>query len=414
MSDLATWVETHIETLVTAATAKMAPSVQIEEVSDAIRSQIVEVEGSVHDFFEAFARSVRMQDLMPLNIILIDWIEARTIHEGGETLLPALSTLKMVLWDHVIRQTEPAAAIDLLRASDKVFTQAMHKLASLEADAQEEYMRASLEDATANLARLDQRKSDFIEVAAHELKTPLTLIEGYQNMLEAMFPMEQYPNAAQLLAGIARGADRLDEIIQDMIDVSKIDMDLLDLHLQPVWIKRLIETLQYDLREKLDERSVVLVVEWNKITDEPTYADPMRLGQVLNKIVSNAIKYTPDGGTITISGSGDELPGFLDLTVTDTGIGIAPENLIHIFEKFSSLTEVATHSSGKVKFKGAGPGLGLAIAKGIMEAHAGTIWAESDGYDEVKCPGSTFHIMIPLRSAGPAGQAPSLLETPQQ
>jgi len=89
------------------------------------------------------------------------------------------------------------------------------------------------------------------------------------------------------------------------------------------------------------------------------------------------------------------LPGFIEITVTDTGIGISPENQAIIFEKFGQLGRVDLHSSGKIKFKGGGPGLGLPITRGIIEAHGGSIWAESQGYDEKKCPGSTFHILLP-------------------
>jgi signal transduction histidine kinase len=83
--------------------------------------------------------------------------------------------------------------------------------------------------------------------------------------------------------------------------------------------------------------------------------------------------------------------------VQDTGIGMSASHINHIFDAFSSVGDVSLHSSGKVKFKGSGPGLGLPIARGIIEAHGGSIWAQSPGYNEQTCPGSTFHIMIPLR-----------------
>ena len=92
------------------------------------------------------------------------------------------------------------------------------------------------------------------------------------------------------------------------------------------------------------------------------------------------------------------LPGFFEILISDTGIGIDPEYLSLIFEKFVRLGASALHSSGKTKYKGGGPGLGLHIARGIIESHGGTIWVESPGYDEVKCPGSTFHILIPART----------------
>ena len=116
----------------------------------------------------------------------------------------------------------------------------------------------------------------------------------------------------------------------------------------------------------------------------------------MKNVVSNAIKFTPDKGRITIDGR--SLPGFIEITIADTGIGVSTENQIRIFEKFGQTGRVNLHSSGKTKFKGGGPGLGLPITRGIIEAHGGTIWVESPGYDEEKCPGSTFHILLPLRT----------------
>ena len=113
-------------------------------------------------------------------------------------------------------------------------------------------------------------------------------------------------------------------------------------------------------------------------------------------VITNAIKYTPDGGTITIDGR--LLPGFVEIIVADTGIGISPEHQATIFEKFGQLGSTDLHSSGKTKFKGGGPGLGLPITRGIIEAHGGTIWVESEGYDEVQLKGATFHILLPTRT----------------
>jgi signal transduction histidine kinase len=121
--------------------------------------------------------------------------------------------------------------------------------------------------------------------------------------------------------------------------------------------------------------------------------------QALQKVMMNAVKYTPDGRSIQIQGR--SLPGFTDIMIMDDGVGIDPHNLPHIFDSFSAIGDASLHSSGKTKFKGGGPGLGLPIAKGIIDAHGGTIWAESDGYDENECPGSIFHIMVPMGNAVP-------------
>jgi signal transduction histidine kinase len=118
----------------------------------------------------------------------------------------------------------------------------------------------------------------------------------------------------------------------------------------------------------------------------------------------NAIKYTPDGRSITLTGrswaSNPPQPDWptsgVEIIVSDTGIGIPAEALDLIFTKFYQTGWVANHSSGKTKFKAGGPGLGLALVRGIVEAHHGRIWATSPGYDEQTLPGSQFHVVLPV------------------
>jgi signal transduction histidine kinase len=138
-----------------------------------------------------------------------------------------------------------------------------------------------------------------------------------------------------------------------------------------------------------------------------TFGDPERLLQALRNVLSNAVKYTPDGGCITVDGR--KLPGFIEVIVRDTGIGIDPEDQSIIFDKFTRLGNIAHHSSGKTKFKGGGPGLGLHIARGIIESHGGAIWVESPGYDEKNLPGSVFHVLIPHRLSPPDDKMSRLL-----
>jgi signal transduction histidine kinase len=131
-------------------------------------------------------------------------------------------------------------------------------------------------------------------------------------------------------------------------------------------------------------------------------ADPDAMQKVFYHLIVNAIKYTPDGGKITITGRcitggwEDPFPG-IEIIVSDTGIGIDPQLHELIFTKFYQTGELALHSTGKTVFKGAGPGLGLTVARGIVEAHRGKIWVESPGHDEKTFPGSQFHIVLPLR-----------------
>jgi signal transduction histidine kinase len=202
-----------------------------------------------------------------------------------------------------------------------------------------------------------------------------------------------------LLKGVDNGTRRLQEIVDDMVDVSLIDTNMLSLNYQPVWINRLLNVLGDEFRPIAEERGLALEIVDYEGSDKMTFGDDERLFQALRNVISNSVKYTPDGGRVVIDGR--LLPGFIEVTVADTGIGIDPEDHMRIFEKFGRLGSVLLHSSGKTKFKGGGPGLGLPITKGIIEAHGGAIWVESDGYDEERCPGSIFHILLPLRDSPP-------------
>jgi signal transduction histidine kinase len=269
------------------------------------------------------------------------------------------------------------------------------------------HISRELEKANETLARLDRSKSDFIAIAAHELKTPLTLIEGYAAMLQEHLPKgDEFTQFKILLKGVDNGTRRLREIVDDMIDVSLIDNNLLSLHFQPVWINRLFEGLQKEFMDVAEDRRQILDIRLFTGCDEMTFGDAERLYQALRNVLSNAIKYTPDEGTIVVDGR--TLPGFIEITVSDSGIGIDADDHARIFEKFGRLGNVSLHSSGKTKFKGGGPGLGLPITKGIIEGHGGAIWVESEGYDEGICPGSIFHILVPIRKAPPDAKTAKL------
>ncbi len=259
------------------------------------------------------------------------------------------------------------------------------------------------------LERNESSKSDFISVAAHELRTPLTLIEGYTSMLREAMPLEETKRlqVALCLKGIGTGTKRLRGIVDNMIDVSMIDNNMLSLNFQPIWLNRILESVEREFHDAIQERHLLLTIEPFQGSKEMLFGDGERLFQAFRNILENAIKYTPDFGSITMDGR--LLPGFVEVIVSDTGIGIDPDQQDRIFEKFGRLGEVALHSSGKTKFKGGGPGLGLPITKGIIEAHGGAIWVESEGHDEAKCPGSKFHIMLPLRKSAPGRQVTQLV-----
>ncbi|HMB23339.1 MAG TPA: ATP-binding protein, partial [Anaerolineales bacterium] len=187
------------------------------------------------------------------------------------------------------------------------------------------------------------------------------------------------------------------------------DNQLLQLNFQPAQIALMIERLCLEVEQTTHKRNLTVDIRDFEGNRQWIYLDAARLMQAMRNILNNAIKYTPDGGTITIDGR--SLPGFVEVTIKDTGIGISAEDQTVIFEKFGQLGNVGLHSSGKTKFKGGGPGLGLPIARGILEAHGGTIWVESQGHDEKTNPGSTFHILIPARTESTDPRMTKLFDT---
>ncbi|MFN8454378.1 MAG: GAF domain-containing protein [Anaerolineae bacterium] len=276
----------------------------------------------------------------------------------------------------------------------------------------------AVQEAYEQLERLDRTKSDFIQIAAHELRTPLTVLRGYSKMLLNDVAIKESAYRAELVSGIHSGAVRLHEIVNSMLDITKIDQRLLELYPEPLAIDAVIQLVVQNLAEPLAERRQTLTMA--DMSDLPLLmADPEAMQKVFYHLIINAIKYTPDGGRITIAGRQvDSLPNNpfpgLEIIISDTGIGIDPHYHELIFTKFYQTGQLALHSSGKTAFKGAGPGLGLAIAKGIVEAHKGKIWVESAGYDEKSLPGSHFHILLPLRQeTKPANwqESPKVLES---
>jgi signal transduction histidine kinase len=254
-----------------------------------------------------------------------------------------------------------------------------------------------LNHAYKTLEKMDQNKSDFIRVVAHELRTPLTVIKGYSQMLKNLASSD---TTNPFLHGIVDGTERMHGIVNSMLDVAMIDNQALNMVKRPMSIGDEYEPIYRSFAAALEERQITLTTEG--IYDLPEIkADGGLIQKVLRNVIGNAIKYTPDGGKIHIAGQvirvEDETP-IVEITVEDTGIGIDPEHQELIFEKFYQMGEVAVHSSGRTRFKGGGPGLGLAIARGIIEAHGGRIWVESAGHDEETCPGSKFYIWLPMHS----------------
>jgi signal transduction histidine kinase len=255
----------------------------------------------------------------------------------------------------------------------------------------------SLDKANRDLERLDQTKSDFISIASHELRTPLTTMIGYTEMLVEDSSLPE--NALIMLKGISKGTKRLHEIMDSMFDIAQIDSRSLQIHLTPVDTSLLIKEVGSSLEKSFKERKQTLTFD---IPPLPLIkADPNLLKKLFLHLLTNAIKFTPNNGKVAVTAKtvlhNTDLPdGAVQITISDTGVGVDPDSREIIFSKFYQPGELTKHSTSKTRFKGGGSGLGLALSKGIVEAHGGHIWVESNGYDEAKFPGSQFHVMLPL------------------
>ena len=346
-------------------------------------------------FFDAILFYLTKKNTTEAEKIIQLWASSLTqtdLEESQGSLTIFLNELLVSTSNTIFDNLKTEDAAFLIKRVIPLFAFCYEKAAQLEIKSSADFLSNHFNKIQNETEQLEKSKSNFITVAAHELKTPLTIIEGYTSILKEDTHSQHTIN---LISGIEKGVVRLKSIITDLIDVSLIDNSLLQLNIQPVWLYRIFKTLEAELQGSYTKRNILLSIEQFPGINEPIMADPERLMQVFRNILINAVKYTPDQGKVIVSGR--KLPGFIETTVTDTGIGVSAENQSLIFKKFTQLGNISLHSSSKFKFKGGGPGLGLHIAKGIVEALGGAIWVESPGYDESNYPGSTFHIILPVK-----------------
>ncbi len=266
------------------------------------------------------------------------------------------------------------------------------------------HLNTDLTEQNERLEIMDRVKSDFITIASHELRTPLTQVKGYSDILAAMndenaLTREQ---TREIIGHINRATLQLESLITAMLDASQLDVDGMQLTFVKTRVDTILRLAGEPLAQAIRERRIQMVVEG--VNDlPPIHADFKRLVQAFTNLLGNAVKYTPDNGRIHVTAAlipSVDTEEYLEIVISDSGIGIDPKYHDLIFEKFFRVGDPQLHSTGSTKFKGAGPGLGLPIAKGVVEAHGGRIWVESEGEDEARLPGSRFHIILPVKPPG--------------
>ena len=262
---------------------------------------------------------------------------------------------------------------------------------------------SELETANDRLRELDRMKSDFIALVSHELRTPLTLVNGYTALLADKGRQAEAEGNLELgmaISGLNTGINRLAGVINEIIHVARIASGTLDMAMGPVRLNQLISrTLQLH-EEAITARGLRVTIRG--LDSLPLVrGDGNQLKVVFGNIIGNAIKYTPDGGAITITG--ESVTDAVRIIIADTGVGIPLAEQKRIFQQFHILGSIKHHSTSKSNYQGGGLGLGLPIAKGIVEAHGGRIWVESERLDPENPPGSTFHVLLPLIPAESPG-----------
>jgi signal transduction histidine kinase len=253
---------------------------------------------------------------------------------------------------------------------------------------------ADLQHANNELRRMDKMKKDFVVITSHELRTPATLIYGYIKLLKMETDqLNMGEHIEMIVEKILTATQRMNDAVDAVINVSLIDSEQLELTAKPVDLGDVVQSIVQQMQPLALQRSQKLYMS-DMSALPPVPGDANYLRKALSNLVDNAIKYTPDSGSIGIEAMAEF--DTMHIIVSDTGIGINRADQERIFEKFYVLEDSAYHSTSKSAFMGGGMGLGLTVTHGIIRAHGGRIWVDSEGQDVERLPGSRFHIMLPM------------------
>lgn len=207
--------------------------------------------------------------------------------------------------------------------------------------------------------------------------------------------MHHDPQLTEAMQGLSVAVDRMCRVVDEIVLTSRLATGKVEVRLVNMAPRDVIQHLVLNFMAACHQRQLNLTLvepdQWPPVFS----VDPELMTLAISNVLGNAIKYTPDGGTVLVNVT--QVGKRVRISIHDSGIGIDPAEHERIFDRFYSAHDIQLHSSSKTAFMGSGPGLGLAIAKTIIEAHRGSIRVESTGMDAVKLPGSIFYIELPLR-----------------
>ncbi len=265
----------------------------------------------------------------------------------------------------------------MLDSNENVFEYVIIQTDVTDIEIAKQYLKKSFDQ----LQELDRKKNDFLNIASHELRTPMTAVKGYASMILEGDGGEISDESRTYIEQIYKSSHRLIHLINDMLDISKLEAGKMTFFLEEVNICRLIHEITMDMRQIANQKSQNVVEDTHLQKDVICTVDKNKLRQVITNLISNAIKFTPEHGTITVRIA--PIADKIGIIIEDTGIGIAQADIPMIFEKFGQVNTSLTRDEN-------GSGLGLPIARLLMREMGGTLTVESE-VDH----GSVFTVIVP-------------------
>jgi len=330
----------------------------------------------------------------PVGLSMADFLKQNNIrvfsNDGHELLTNQLATLRAVrsfetIHHHqeVIRHAN-GIALPVLVNAVTVDARAF-SLDGLHADRDTEPAAIVVHQDVTALKDAERLKDDFIGIAAHELRTPLAVLKGFAQTLIIQTARGKGPELAEwqmeALQGIDQATLRMVELIDDLLDVTRLQAGRLELHLEPIDIVAMLQRVMKRQQITTEQHTLSLLTSSEHLVVQ---ADPRRIEQVLNNLLNNAMKYSPKGGTVEITIDEDAGQQMAVISVRDFGIGIPVQQQARVFGRFVRADNARAYGIG-------GTGLGLYLCRELVERHGGRIWFESK-----ERKGSTFHITLPL------------------